>query len=358
MRRTFFRARYYRPLATFALAILVLVVYMNRRKIGIILSNTFEDRPHPNRDNVQEELRRLQPLKVVEEEGDLLGGAKTCKRAWQRGASPWFDKRYNETIPPLWTGRNRELTKEVRDWWLSIHEDGNRDIPALLKSLFKLIPEADPYPRRNLERCVRCAVVGNSGNLRNSKYGKLIDSHHRIIRVNYAPIKGYEEDVGTRETHRLAYPVTYTEVQKGAHFVLVPFGAKDIDWLISALTNGTIKWTYSPVPRFIEAERSKIQIYNPALMFQGKFSWIGSEERWPSTGFLMILFAFHICDEVNIFGFGASSYGAWDHYWEPDAGPWNLIYKFFLSPHKHSVEETILEKWNEEGKVKIHRGVR
>ncbi|XP_038052058.1 CMP-N-acetylneuraminate-beta-galactosamide-alpha-2,3-sialyltransferase 2-like isoform X4 [Patiria miniata] len=297
-RRTFFRARYYRPLATFALAILVLVVYMNRRKIGIILSNTFEDRPHPNRDNVQEELRRLQPLKVVEEEGDLLGGAKTCKRAWQRGASPWFDKRYNETIPPLWTGRNRELTKEVRDWWLSIHEDGNRDIPALLKSLFKLIPEADPYPRRNLERCVRCAVVGNSGNLRNSKYGKLIDSHHRIIR------------------------------------------------------------TYSPVPRFIEAERSKIQIYNPALMFQGKFSWIGSEERWPSTGFLMILFAFHICDEVNIFGFGASSYGAWDHYWEPDAGPWNLIYKFFLSPHKHSVEETILEKWNEEGKVKIHRGVR
>ncbi|XP_038052057.1 CMP-N-acetylneuraminate-beta-galactosamide-alpha-2,3-sialyltransferase 1-like isoform X3 [Patiria miniata] len=352
------RARYYRPLATFALAILVLVVYMNRRKIGIILSNTFEDRPHPNRDNVQEELRRLQPLKVVEEEGDLLGGAKTCKRAWQRGASPWFDKRYNETIPPLWTGRNRELTKEVRDWWLSIHEDGNRDIPALLKSLFKLIPEADPYPRRNLERCVRCAVVGNSGNLRNSKYGKLIDSHHRIIRVNYAPIKGYEEDVGTRETHRLAYPVTYTEVQKGAHFVLVPFGAKDIDWLISALTNGTIKWTYSPVPRFIEAERSKIQIYNPALMFQGKFSWIGSEERWPSTGFLMILFAFHICDEVNIFGFGASSYGAWDHYWEPDAGPWNLIYKFFLSPHKHSVEETILEKWNEEGKVKIHRGVR
>ncbi len=102
---------------------------------------------------------------------------------------------------------------------------------------------------------------------------------------------------------------------------------------------------------------SKVLLLNPALMYNAKTNWIGEEESWPSTGFLMLLFSFHICDEVNVFGFGASSYGAWDHYWEPDAGPWNFFYQL-VSPHKHSYEENLVESLSDAGKIKIYRGVR
>ena len=113
--------RIIQTLAIVALAVLTLVAYMNRRKIRIVLKNTFHglDAKRRNLKLAQEQLRR--PLKAVKEEGDFLDGAKgikTCRRAWQRGSSSWFDERYNESIPALWTARNRELRKEVRDWWL------------------------------------------------------------------------------------------------------------------------------------------------------------------------------------------------------------------------------------------------
>lgn len=49
----------------------------------------------------------------------------------------------------------------------------------------------------------RCAVVGNSGALLYSRYGKLIDSHDVVFRMNQAPTHGYETYVGHKATHRL-----------------------------------------------------------------------------------------------------------------------------------------------------------
>jgi hypothetical protein len=40
--------------------------------------------------------------------------------------------------------------------------------------------------------------VGSSGNLKNHKYGRLIDSKRVVIRINNPPMKGYEKFVGHR----------------------------------------------------------------------------------------------------------------------------------------------------------------
>ena len=48
-----------------------------------------------------------------------------------------------------------------------------------------------------------CAIVGNSGDLLRSQFGKSIDSHDVVIRLNQAPIQGYEKHVGHKSTFRL-----------------------------------------------------------------------------------------------------------------------------------------------------------
>lgn len=47
-----------------------------------------------------------------------------------------------------------------------------------------------------------CAVVGSSGRLLKAKQGRSIDAHDAVIRINTAPTKGYEVDVGSRTSLR------------------------------------------------------------------------------------------------------------------------------------------------------------
>lgn len=102
----------------------------------------------------------------------------------------------------------------------------------------------------------------------------------------------------------------------------------------------------------------QVMIYNPAFFKYVHEAWLDGHGRYPSTGFLSLLLAVHICDEVrptkpwgrwrgdarqklsnqeyffwsgylwhgrlhvlhllqvSVFGFGADQYGNWHHYWE------------------------------------------
>eukprot|EP00899_Mesostigma_viride_P027250 jgi/Mesvir1/770/Mv17371-RA.2 len=54
-----------------------------------------------------------------------------------------------------------------------------------------------------------CAVVGSGASLLGLRQGPEIDAHELVIRVNVAPLAGYERDVGSRTTIRLFYPEAY-----------------------------------------------------------------------------------------------------------------------------------------------------
>mmetsp|Transcript_32635 Transcript_32635/g.58426 ORF Transcript_32635/g.58426 Transcript_32635/m.58426 type:complete len:575 (+) Transcript_32635:340-2064(+) len=56
---------------------------------------------------------------------------------------------------------------------------------------------------RGVDRYPRCAVVGNSGHLTLSRYGRVINSFDAVIRTNQAPTKGYGHLVGHKTTFRL-----------------------------------------------------------------------------------------------------------------------------------------------------------
>ena len=62
-----------------------------------------------------------------------------------------------------------------------------------------------------------------------------------LSRMNQAPIPGFEEDVGSRTTHHVMYPESAIDLENNTSLVLIPFKTLDLQWIISALTTGTIK---------------------------------------------------------------------------------------------------------------------
>lgn len=59
--------------------------------------------------------------------------------------------------------------------------------------------------------------------------------------MNKAITKGFEKDVGNRTTHHFLYPESAVDVAPGVSLVLLPFKLRDLEWLASALSTGTVK---------------------------------------------------------------------------------------------------------------------
>nr|CAG32838.1 alpha 2,3-sialyltransferase ST3Gal I [Tetraodon nigroviridis] len=233
---------------------------------------------------------------------------------------PWFTERFNQSIQPLMSRENSALSDETFKWWQWLQSERQpANFSWVVEELFQLIPDGALYMDAGPERCRTCAVVGNSGNLKGSQYGRLIDSSDFIIRMNQAPTLGFEEDVGTKTTHHVMYPESAKDLDNGTSLVLIPFKTLDLQWIISALTTGTIKHKYVPVMSRIKANKDKVVIYSPTFFKYVYESWLEGHGRYPSTGFLSLLLAVHICDKVSVFGFGADQYGNWHHYWEENS---------------------------------------
>lgn len=56
------------------------------------------------------------------------------------------------------------------------------------------------------------------------------------LRINKAPTKGFEKDVGSKTTHRIMYPESAVDLDDSTHLVLFPFKILDMQWLISIFT--------------------------------------------------------------------------------------------------------------------------
>ncbi|XP_078479092.1 CMP-N-acetylneuraminate-beta-galactosamide-alpha-2,3-sialyltransferase 1-like [Lampetra planeri] len=183
---------------------------------------------------------------------------------------------------------------------------------SAVDNLFKIFPPIPDVP----DRCGTCAVVGNSGGLRGSRYGRLIDAHDAVMRMNLGPTEGYEEDVGTKTTHRIMYPESAMDLDNTTHLVLFPFKIQDIEWLNKAFTTGFSGTSYRPVKSTITANKSLVMVVSPAFMMYVHHEWLEKKGRYPSTGFMALVLALHVCDQIHVFGYGADKNGNWYHYWE------------------------------------------
>uniref|UniRef100_A0A668SWA4 ST3 beta-galactoside alpha-2,3-sialyltransferase 1 n=1 Tax=Oreochromis aureus TaxID=47969 RepID=A0A668SWA4_OREAU len=215
-------------------------------------------------------------------------------------SDPWFNYIISEAPKPFMSQKHKP-SEEDFNWWKNLqgarHQNltfYNKTLERLFQTITPIADVGEPHP----DHCRSCAVVGNSGNLRGSHYGPLIDFHNIVIRINRGHTKGYETDVGTKTTHRVMYP------ESAKHGYCLDF-----------------------------------------KIFQFK-AISDSKGYYPSTGFLAVVLSLLMCDEVSVFGFGADSEGNWSHYFEILRNK-----KLKTGAHPGEEEYKIIEKLHKKKKI-------
>ncbi|XP_072530387.1 CMP-N-acetylneuraminate-beta-galactosamide-alpha-2,3-sialyltransferase 1-like [Salminus brasiliensis] len=265
---------------------------------------------------------------------------------------PWFRQRYKTLVPKLMSRQNSKLSTNTSKWWQSLQiRHGDVNYSAVVKTLFSLFPDKEHYSDAGPHRCRMCAVVGNSGNLEGSHYGPLIDAHDFVIRINAGPTTGFEKDVGSKTTHRAIYPESAMDIDNSTHLILVPFKVLDLQWLISIFTTKHIKRTYKAVKSTVQANKDKVMILHPEFIRYIHENWLQKHGKYPSTGFIMLVFSLHVCDQVNVFGFGARKDGKWHHYFDKKYGV-----SYNGGPHSGNTEYNIILELEHKNKIQIYKG--
>ena len=165
-----------------------------------------------------------------------------------------------------------------------------------------------------------CALVGNSGMLRGSHHGALIDGHETIVRLNFAPAVGrHVVDVGRRTTIRLLTHFPWRTLRSGNYPSLkaaqqlilwcqnVWLGVCQRDVLNPPsgrrrhAANGTMGaapvWVLNPV-----LIQHLLRLYAHVTHYERRLN-----PRAPSTGLVGLALALSACEQVSVFGFGNAS---------------------------------------------------
>lgn len=165
--------------------------------------------------------------------------------------------------------------------------------------------------------CRRCVVVGSGGVLYGSHLGSHIDQYDIIIRLNNAPVPGFERDAGSRTTIRLIYPEgaphSAEEYRETSMVALVVFKSLDLDWLTSVITKQPLSlwskmWFWREVVDKIPLRPKNFRILHPEIVHKTgqalqKYA-LKQGNMVPTLGASAVVMALQLCDHVSLAGFG------------------------------------------------------
>jgi hypothetical protein len=249
---------------------------------------------------------------------------------------------------------NKSVVEEEFDWKSTSLEENERKRPYLRKFVYdeddlfvsrenhKRIREKDSFsanentvnrvlPETSPEiRHKSCALVGNSGILKRTVFGKSIDKHEAVMRVNQAPVKGYEKFVGSKITYRmLNNKWTTVYYEDGVANTDVPGGTSNlaryllaqepsnVTFIVSRATTKQFE-TFSqtigkrriemPRPlllssRVVSGARTALIAFRDFEKENNKNVNYSEEELTPSTGLLGVYLLLNLCKKVSVYGF-------------------------------------------------------
>ncbi|XP_067397728.1 CMP-N-acetylneuraminate-beta-galactosamide-alpha-2,3-sialyltransferase 4-like [Emydura macquarii macquarii] len=190
----------------------------------------------------------------------------------------------------------------------------NNSVLSAFRTLQLLPQQGMPESIERL-RCRRCVVVGNSNSMRGRGFGAIIDSHNIVIRLNNAPVKEHKEDVGEKTSIRLFFPESalpnpLDNNDNETLMVLVPFKNLDFIWakeMLLKTKNKTVEGFWRRPPSEWKGNASHLRVLHPYVTYEATYKLLQlekSNKKYSTTGIIALNLALHICQEVNIIGFG------------------------------------------------------
>lgn len=214
--------------------------------------------------------------------------------------------------------------------------------------------------------CSHCALVSSSGQMLGAAAGQEIDDTECVIRMNNAPILGYEKDVGSRTTVRV---VSHTSVpllmkneryyfQQSADTTYIVWGPErnmrqdGKGRIFNALLKIANKY---PKVRIYAVTREKIEYCD--IMFQNETGKNRMKTgAFLSTGFFTMILALDMCDSIQVYGMIDNNYCSQSnhsvvpyHYYErnriDECRMYNIHEHTQRGGHRFITEKTIYAKW-------------
>jgi hypothetical protein len=250
-----------------------------------------------------------------------------------------FPAQYDASTKVFWEPGDPPLSAALRSGGAALDE----------RAIFAHFREAAPvFPPAGVR--TRCAVVGSSSNLLGSGLGAEIDAHDAVIRINLAPTRGFEADVGRRTTHYVVNHYVIEALLEDPRRT-PPRAGNPRERLLSADRAAYWLLLYRPheepnesleqlvahvellagAPDIVPRDRSRL--IHPGFTAQLEEFKLGSVKSL-SSGLVGVLLALHVCDAADVFGFGPDRTGARGFYYKPETH----------GGHEADLEEVLLRR--------------
>ena len=183
-----------------------------------------------------------------------------------------------------------------------------RDLQQLQQLLPSSLPANALQPTESLHDS--CAVVGSSAKLLACKFGKEIDGHEAVFRINDAPTKHYQRWVGAKTTYRLLNDVSRRGVDNAT--MLIPMRILHDD-VKSMRKEGRKIWFVFRTPQ---------PYWNNHRTFLYNGTKLPLHPR--SSGFVALRIAMDLCNRTTAYGFTTeeeSTYGRYHNKIGHKSGP-------------------------------------
>eukprot|EP00241_Pyramimonas_parkeae_P007084 CAMPEP_0114242252 /NCGR_PEP_ID=MMETSP0058-20121206/10064_1 /TAXON_ID=36894 /ORGANISM="Pyramimonas parkeae, CCMP726" /LENGTH=311 /DNA_ID=CAMNT_0001354827 /DNA_START=689 /DNA_END=1624 /DNA_ORIENTATION=+ len=216
----------------------------------------------------------------------------------------------------------------------------------------------------------KCALVGNSGSLTRTKYGRAIDAHDVVARMNQGPTKNYEALVGARTTHRMlnnVYSIRYSlekgqGVRKDIH--VGPYLPREagVTLVATRMVGGieafnqllTTNQKHYPTLKALKLHRRGVFYTAAALKgFRAcerhEHSRVYPGGSSPSTGLIAVALLYTLCEKTTLFGFGGGG--------SPEGFPFHYFNwmgterQFGNEMHSFEAEEALLRTLADLGEI-------
>ncbi|XDA82607.1 hypothetical protein R6Z07F_012518 [Ovis aries] len=126
-----------------------------------------------------------------------------------------------------------------------------------------------------------------------------------LMRMNQAPVQGFEADVGKRTTVRITYPTIDSPQDPGAQLLLLPLNSSGLKWVMDIVQKDSIiQKAENPGFQIVQVthgsneKKDKVSVISLSFLQYVQQRWLGKHGHFPSLGFITLLYALHTCDQI------------------------------------------------------------